>query len=161
MEKNKKLIKGSVRLTVIVCVLCAVMCFCLFSATTFAWFTDSVTASNSTMVSADYSVISTLSKEGTTVTPDVATASGIKEYNLTSGIYKIEFTAQGSATTGFAFITVKTTAGTNTYFTQQMAPNSNYTVRLLLNENAHVTLNYQWGSHGRTENIIENGSDIN
>lgn len=157
----KQTAKGAVKLTLIVCILCAIVCVCLFSATTYAWFSDSVTATGSNIVSADYSIISTLYKDETTVAPTTSTALGVKEYDLTAGEYKITFTAQGSASTGFAFIKVKTASGTSTYYTQQITPNAECTITLSLAVDAIVTLDYQWGNHGRTENVITNSLIIN
>ncbi len=153
-------IKRSLKMMLLVCVLCAVFCVGLFSATTYAWFTDSITAQNSSVTAADYGIISSLSKDGATVTPDTTNSNGVEEYSLTAGEYLITFTAYGSASTGFAFLTVATSNGSTTYYTNQIKPGEVVTVALTCSTDIKIKLDNQWGQHGRTENVISTSLSI-
>ncbi len=160
-KQCKSYVKKSIRTMLFVCALCTIVCVCLFSATTYAWFTDSVTADNSKMVSADYSITTILSKDSQTVAPSLTTSSGMKEYSLTAGEYQISFTAQGSATTGFACIKITNDQGVVSYFTNQIAPDNTETIKITCTQDVVIKVTYQWGSHGRTENIIPSEWAIN
>lgn len=77
------------------------LCFVCLAATTWAWFTASVTSEANTIQSAHFDV-------AVTVTPSSgsATDKGNNVYSLSAGTYTVTLTPTGNATKGFAVVTV-------------------------------------------------------
>lgn len=160
-KQPKVNMKLSVKLVLTLCSLGLIFCVCMFSLTTYAWLTDSVSTNSSTIKTANYNMEITLSENDVAINPDNTDEFGNETYALEDGNYVISLTAQGTATTGYTMITVSQNgADPKSYFSQQLAPGDSQQITLAVSTGCTLTIEYQWGSHGRTENVIQNNGTI-
>lgn len=160
-KQPKVNMKLSVKLVLTLCSFGLIFCVCMFSLTTYAWLTDSVSTNSSTIKTANYNMEITLSENDVAINPDNTDEFGNETYALEDGNYVISLTAQGTATTGYTMITVSQNgADTTSYFSQQLAPGQSQQITLAVSTGCTLTIKYQWGSHGRTENVIQNNGTI-
>ena len=147
---------NSMKMTAISGLFGVVLCAAMFSVTSYAFFTDSVTSIQSKVESADY-----------VLTADMPTATktelgnGRVSFLLSAGTHTVTVTATGTATVGFGIFTVNG----DTYYTDEVYT-ANATNQLsfdfVCQDITTVVFDYQWGSNvdsGRT--IVLDGATVN
>lgn len=128
---------------------CLVFCAALACGTTYAWFTGGVT-NVSAHSSANFYVTAEL--DGSPLT--AAGSSVVYEVSLSTGSYTLKLTAGGSASTGYAVITLND----KTIYTQQLSADgsASMTLTLTINQAADMTITPCWGMYSGT--VYNNGA---
>lgn len=85
--------KLSVKLVLTLCSIGLIFCVCMFSLTTYAWLTDSVSTNSSTIKTANYNMEITLSANDVAINPYNTDEFGNETYALEDGNYVISLTA--------------------------------------------------------------------
>jgi len=123
--------KNSAKINFITSLFCTLISICAFSATSYAFFVDSVTTSFSKVESGYYHLSADINFE---------IANGAHDYTLSSGMHEVVLTAEGT-TTGFAILTVDG----NTYYSQQINAGQSISLYLDCTTAVEVSYDYQWG----------------
>ena len=112
------------------------LCFVCLAATTWAWFTVSVTSDSNTIQTASFGVAVTVT-DGTT---PVNAVDGV--YTLNAGTaYTVTITKTGTASKGYCAVTID---GTD-YYTQQITSNYTFTLNVTGTGTAGVAFTPSWG----------------
>ena len=157
MRKEYKYKKGksSVKTwnnTFIAGILSAAVCVGLLSFSTYAMFTADVSTKPSVVATADYKM--SLVVEGGSVS--IAHEGEKLRYDLSAGTYEVTLQASGTSSTGFAMFQLNGIS----YYGAQLAPTERMTFTLTCEAETVFEYDYQWGRHGRTENVISDGNTL-
>lgn len=154
-EYKSKTGKSSVKTwkhTLIAGILSAVVCVGLLSFSTYAMFTADVSTKPSVVATADYKM--SLTVEGGSIS--IAHEGEKLRYDLPAGTYEVTLQASGTSSTGFAMFQLNGVS----YYGAQLAPMEHMTFTLTCDTETVLEYDYQWGRHGRTENVISHGNTL-
>ena len=136
--------------SILSCILVCMLCICTVCLSTYAYLTDTVTVPQSNIASANYEI----EVQGLTQTPNEK-----GEYEVGAGRYEITFTAQGTASTGYAFVRV----GDTLLYTEQLTPlevgfeGQKTSISFVLETETEVVIAYRWGRHGQQTPALQDG----
>ena len=167
IEKNK-LSERSMTMMLFSTVISIILVSALLVTTTWAWFTESVTASDNSITSAYCTVDAIVDESGTAVVP--TSSSDALTYELSGGVeYTVTVTVSGIGKGGYMKLYYGSDSGEASYtevvlsdtYVSRTAENDTNSISftLSLEEAGTVILKSSWGDHGRDDpEIISGGS---
>ena len=140
---------GTIKVTLftsLIGIICSVLAF---SATSYAFFVDSITSHQSRIESGNYYLLADFNGE-------LHSGGETDEVALVAGVHEVVLTASGTAYTGFAIFDIDG----ELYYSEQVNSGEEITVYIECDSDIIIGYDYQWGYVQDGVNLVADGETI-